>query len=130
MFHRTGAALLNARAPHRVAVLGSRRSWAPADLSARVGFSSTSSSTGRAETYTVRACIDTPRSCPLSFDDMKVRGEQVSLQHEQTFCYHNNARQIRNHQVAPLYTCPFFNIVILVAIWHAMFKQLNNTIFR
>ena len=30
-------------------------------------------------TYTVRACIYTPRSCPLSFDDMKVRGEQVSL---------------------------------------------------
>ena len=55
------------------------------------------------------------------------------------------ARQIRNHQVAPLHTCHFFNIVILVAIWHAMFKhqifncegvsyyeeeQLNNTIFR
>ena len=39
-------------------------------------------------------------------------------------------RQIRNHQVAPLHTCHFFNIVILVAIWHAMFKQLNNTIFR
>ena len=37
VFHRTGAALLNARAPHRVAALGSRRRWAPADLSARVG---------------------------------------------------------------------------------------------
>ena len=35
-------------------------------------------------------------------------------------------RQIRNHQVAPLHTCPFFNIAILVAIWHAMFKQLNT----
>ena len=40
-------------------------------------FSSTS--TGSADTYTVRACIYIPRSCPLSFDDMKVRGEQVSL---------------------------------------------------
>ena len=29
-------------------------------------------------------------------------------------------RQIRNHLVAPLHTCPFFNIVILVEIWHAI----------
>ena len=29
--------------------------------------------------YTVRACTYTPRSCPLSFEDMKVRREQVSL---------------------------------------------------
>ena len=28
---------------------------------------------------TINACIYIPRSCPLSFDDMKVRGEQVSL---------------------------------------------------
>ena len=48
------------------------------------------------------------------------------------FCVHHFTigRQIRNHQVAPLHTCPFFNIVILVAIWHDMFKQLNNTIVR
>ena len=31
-----------------------------------------------------------------------------------------NGRQIRNHLVAPLHTCPFFNIVILVEIWHAI----------
>ena len=37
VFHKTGAALLNARAPHRVAVLGSSTRWAPADLSERVG---------------------------------------------------------------------------------------------
>ena len=37
MFHRTGAALLDARAPHRVAVFGSSSRWAPADLSDRVG---------------------------------------------------------------------------------------------
>ena len=27
----------------------------------------------------IHACIYIPRSCPLSFDDMRVRGEQVSL---------------------------------------------------
>ena len=31
-----------------------------------------------------------------------------------------SGRQIRNHLVAPLHTCPFFNIVILVEIWHAI----------
>ena len=37
VFHKTGAALLNARAPHRVVVFGSISKWAPADLSDRVG---------------------------------------------------------------------------------------------
>ena len=32
----------------------------------------------------------------------------------------SKGRQIRNHLVAPLHTCPFFNIVILVEIWHAI----------
>ena len=32
--------------------------------------------------YTIRACIYIPRSCPLSFDDMKMRGEQVCLSSE------------------------------------------------
>ena len=37
VFHKTGAALLNARAPHRVDVFGSISKWAPANLSVRVG---------------------------------------------------------------------------------------------
>ena len=38
VFHKTGAAaLLKARAPHRVVVFGSSSRWAPADTSARVG---------------------------------------------------------------------------------------------
>ena len=37
VFHKSGAALLNARAPHRVVVFGSISKWAPADLSDRVG---------------------------------------------------------------------------------------------
>ena len=37
VFHKTGAALLNSRAPHRVVVLGSSSTWAPADLSVLVG---------------------------------------------------------------------------------------------
>ena len=37
VFHKTGAVLLKARAPHRVVVFGSSSRWAPADLSARIG---------------------------------------------------------------------------------------------
>ena len=37
VFHKTGAVLLNARAPHRVVVFGSISKLAPADLSDRVG---------------------------------------------------------------------------------------------
>ena len=37
VFHKNGATLLNARAPHGVVVFGSISKWAPADLSDRVG---------------------------------------------------------------------------------------------